>query len=133
MEAKRSNRVTSIMNIDSAIDFTRRTSIDRFKIKKVIAENTGEASLLLTEDEGTNQVIKLYHSNTKPDERIERIIEKINSPYVMPHRKGGVYDERYYEILPFFEDFSLWNIGFCPRNREMLLHKLEKCIFVQYT
>lgn len=107
MEAKRSNRVTSIMNIDSAIDFTRRTSIDRFKIKKVIAENTGEASLLLTEDEGTNQVIKLYHSNTKPDERIERIIEKINSPYVMPHRKGGVYDERYYEILPFFEKGDL--------------------------
>lgn len=101
------DRATSIMDVDSAIDFTRRTSIDRFKIKKVIAENTGEASLLLTENEGTNQVIKLYHINTKPDERIEKVLDKINSPYIMPHSKGGVYDERTYEILPYFEKGDL--------------------------
>ena len=71
MGNNRSDRVTSIMEVDSAIDFSRRTSIDRYKIKKVIAENTGEASLLLTENEGKSQVIKLYHINTKPDERIE--------------------------------------------------------------
>lgn len=77
------------MHTDSAIDFTRRTSIDRYKIKKVIAENTGEASLLLTENNGENQVIKLYHIDTKPDERIEKVLANINSPYVMPHSIGG--------------------------------------------
>lgn len=107
MSNNKDERVTSIMEVDSAIDFTRRTSIDRFKIKKVIAENTGEASLLLTENEGTSQVIKLYHMNTKPDERIEKVLETINSPYVMPHTKGGVYDERTYEILPYFEKGDL--------------------------
>jgi len=107
MGNNRGERVTSIMEVDSAIDFTRRTSIDRFKIKKVIAENTGEASLLLTESEGISQVIKLYHMNTKPDERIEKVLEKINSPYIMPHTKGGVYDERTYEILPYFEKGDL--------------------------
>ena len=100
-------RITSIMEVDNAIDFTRRTSIDRFKIKKVIAENTGEASLLLTENDGLSQVIKLYHINTKPDERIEKVLEKISSPYIMPHIKGGVYDERTYEILPYFEKGDL--------------------------
>lgn len=107
MGNNRGERVTSIMEVDSAIDFTRRTSIDRFKIKKVIAENTGEASLLLTESEGISQVIKLYHMNTKPDERIEKVLEKINSPYIMPHTKGGIYDERTYEILPYFEKGDL--------------------------
>lgn len=107
MGGSRSDRVTSIMEVDSAIDFTRRTSIDRFKIKKVIAENTGEASLLLTESEGVSQVIKLYHINTKPDEKIEKVLEKINSPYIMPHSKGGIYDERTYEILPYFEKGDL--------------------------
>lgn len=107
MGNNRGERVTSIMEVDNAIDFTRRTSIDRFKIKKVIAENTGEASLLLTENDGISQVIKLYHMNTKPDERIEKVLEKISSPYVMPHTKGGVYDERAYEILPYFEKGDL--------------------------
>ena len=107
MDNNRVDRVTSIMEVDNAIDFTRRTSIDRFKIKKVIAENTGEASLLLTENEGTSQVIKLYHINTMPDERIEKVLDRINSPYVMPHTKGGVYDERIYEILPYFEKGDL--------------------------
>ena len=101
------DRVTSIMQTDTTIDFTRRTSIDRYKIKKVIAENTGEASLLLTENSGVNQVIKLYHIDVKPDERIERVLASINSPYVMPHSKGGVYDERTYEILPYFEKGDL--------------------------
>lgn len=96
------NRADSIEQPDTAIDFTRRTSIDRYKIKKVIAENTGEASLLLTENEGEIQVMKLYHMDTKPDEKIERALEMINSPYVMPHAKGGVYNERTYEILPYF-------------------------------
>lgn len=107
MGNNRGERVTSIMEVDNAIDFTRRTSIDSFKIKKVIAENTGEASLLLTENDGISQVIKLYHMNTKPDERIEKVLEKISSPYVMPHKKGGVYDERAYEILPYFEKGDL--------------------------
>lgn len=107
MGNNRNDRVTSIMSTDSAIDFTRRTSIDRFKIKKVIAENTGEASLLLTENETGSQVIKMYHMNTKPDERIEKVLATINSPYVMPHTKGGVYDNRTYEILPYYEKGDL--------------------------
>lgn len=102
MDNSSNERVTSIMPTDTAIDFTRRTSIDKYKIKKVIAENTGEASLLLTEDEGKNQVIKLYHLNATPDTKIEKALQKINSPYIMPHENGGIYDDRTYEILPYF-------------------------------
>lgn len=107
MSENDTSRATDIMQPDTIIDFTRRTSIDKFKIKKVIAENTGEASLLLTEFAGKSQVIKLYHLNTKPDKKIESALEKINSPYIMPHRNGGLYDDRTYEILPYFEKGDL--------------------------
>lgn len=100
-------RVTEVMSFDTAIDFSRKTSIDLFKIKKVIAENTGEASLLLTEKDDHVQVIKLYHQNTKPDERIEKVLSSINSPYIMKHIKGGTYDERVYDILPYYQKGDL--------------------------
>ena len=101
------DRTTSIISNGSAIDFTRRTSIDNYKIKKIIAENTGEASLLLTETNEENQVVKLYHLNSQPDARIENALSKIDSPYIMPHKKGGVYDNRTYEILPYYEKGDL--------------------------
>jgi len=101
-------RATAIMANDSAaIDFSRKTSIDKYKIKKVIAENTGEASLLLTESDGNAQVIKLYHQNTKPDERIEKVLSQIDSPYIMPHTEGGIADNRVYEVLPYFQKGDL--------------------------
>lgn len=123
MDKDSNDRVTSIMQPHTAIDFSRRTSIDGFKIKKVIAENTGEATLILTEDEeGVNQVIKLYHSGARIDGKIEKVLENINSPYVMPYRKGGIYDGRMYEILPYYEKGDL------TKNIPMSIDFIEKIV-----
>ena len=102
-------RATDIMAsvVEEAIDFSRITSIDRFKIKKVIAENTGEASLILTELGDRKLVLKLYHLNTEPDKRITTVLDEINSPYLMKRVQGGVYDGRVYELLPYYENGDL--------------------------
>lgn len=101
---ERDSRATDIMAsaVEEAIDFSRRTSIDKFKIKKVIAENTGEASLILTELGDRKLVLKLYHLNTEPDERITSVLDKIKSPYIMPRVRGGTYNGRVYELMPYY-------------------------------
>lgn len=103
------SRATDVMAnaVAEAIDFSRRTSIDKFKIKKVIAENTGEASLILTELDDKKFVLKLYHLNTEPDKRLTDLLSEIDSPYIMPRIQGGVYDGRVYELLPFYSNGDL--------------------------
>jgi serine/threonine protein kinase len=73
------------------------------KIEKVIAENTGEATLLLAAKDSKLFVVKLYHQNKKPKDELLRLIAQIGSQYVIRTAGDGEFNGRYYELLPYYK------------------------------
>jgi serine/threonine protein kinase len=67
-------------------------------VERVIAENTGEATLLLAGD----VVIKVYHVGKQPKEQLAKVISSLDCPYITRPLETIVHGGRYCEILPFY-------------------------------
>jgi serine/threonine protein kinase len=78
------------------------TVINGYQLTGVIADNTGEAAIFLAKRKDNNYVIKLYHRDKKPKTELLAMIKSIQSPYIIPVLEGGKFEERYYEILPYY-------------------------------
>lgn len=100
--------------------------IDGYSVVGVIAENTGEATLLLAEKDNNKYVLKVYHQGKKPkDELIERI-KNIGSKYVLRSTDNGYFQEKYYDVLPYFEKGDL--IHNLPISEETLEKIIIPCL-----
>ena len=104
-------RTTSVMSgratTQSASLLTEGTIIDGYSVVRTITENTGEATLLLTEKDGTQYVLKIYHKDTKPKQELRDSLKALSDPHVMPTLGNGTWNERYYEVLPFYSEGDL--------------------------
>jgi serine/threonine protein kinase len=76
-------------------------------ITGIIAENTGEASLLLGEYSGYQYVLKLYHTGKQPKEELLKIISSLETPFVTRSLSSGFIDGRFCEILPYYSGRDL--------------------------
>lgn len=104
-------RTTSVMpgrsTTQSASLLSEGTVIDGYSVVRTITENTGEATLLLTEKDGTQYVLKIYHKGTKPKQELRDSLKALSDPHVMPTLGNGTWNNRYYEVLPFYAEGDL--------------------------
>lgn len=104
-------RTTSVMpgraTTQSASLLAEGTIIDGYSVVRTITENTGEATLLLTEKDGTQYVLKIYHKDTKPKQELRASLKALSDPHVMPTLGNGMWNDRYYEVLPFYSEGDL--------------------------
>ena len=104
-------RTTSVMpgraTTQSACLLAEGTIIDGYSVVRTITENTGEATLLLTEKDGTQYVLKIYHKDTKPKQELRASLKALSDPHVMPTLGNGMWNDRYYEVLPFYSEGDL--------------------------
>ncbi len=85
----------------------RGTEIAGYTVIDVVSENTGEATLLLTEKEETEYILKLYHKNKTPKEELLEILNSVESDYVIHSIAQGTYNGRFYEVLPYYREGDL--------------------------
>lgn len=121
-------RATAIKseNINSVNDWGVDTNIGGYTIHSVIAENTGEATLLLALNQGNSYIIKLYHKNKRPDETLLNIIQQLDSKYVIKCVNYGIYSNRYYEVMPYYQNGDL--LRYAPMDSEKLKDLVIPCI-----
>lgn len=92
-------------------------------VERVMAENTGEATLLLGKTGSEHYVIKLYHSNKQPKEELADILSKIDCPYITCSIETGTYEGRYFEVLPYYSSGDL-----AAQNRKFNEGEIESVI-----
>ncbi|MEG0614960.1 MAG: protein kinase [Oscillospiraceae bacterium] len=90
-----------------SVNLSENSIIDGYLIKSVINENTGEASIILAEKGNTEYVIKMFHKNKIPKKELVDVISKINCEYIVKPIEFGVFQGRYYEVLPYFKHNDL--------------------------
>lgn len=104
-------RTTSVMpsraTTQSASLLTEGTIIDGYSVVRTITENTGEATLLLAQKDGSQYVLKIYHKDTKPKQELRDSLKALSDPHVMPTLGNGTWNDRYYEVLPFYSEGDL--------------------------
>ena len=105
------SRTTSVMpsraTTQSASLLTEGTIIDGYSVVRTITENTGEATLLLAQKDGSQYVLKIYHKDTKPKQELRDSLKALSDPHVMPTLVNGTWNDRYYEVLPFYSEGDL--------------------------
>ncbi|UTR12093.1 serine/threonine protein kinase [Evansella sp. LMS18] len=87
------------------------TRINEYEIIDVISENTGEGSIYKGTKDNTEFAIKLYHKNKRPKKEIIEQVKSVDSPYVIPVLDEGMFEEKYYEVLPFYSKKDLQGGG----------------------
>ena len=89
-------RTTSVIpgraTTQSASLLSEGTVIDGYSVVRTITENTGEATLLLAEKDGTQFVLKIYHKDTKPKQELRDSLKALSDPHVMPTLGNGMWD-----------------------------------------
>lgn len=65
-EPNRSTQILNNGNPSPASLLQENAQINRFKVEKVLAENTGEATLLLCNNGNKQCVLKVFHQNIQP-------------------------------------------------------------------
>lgn len=81
--------------------------IDGYSVTRTITENTGEATLLLAEKEEKQYVLKIYHKDTQPKQELHDSLKSLNDSHVMPTLGSGTWNERFYEVLPYYSEGDL--------------------------
>ena len=80
--------------------------LDNYRIKEKLS-NSGEADLFLCEKDGKNYVIKFYRREKAIKSEVVEAIKSIKSPYVAQIVDSGKYEDKLYEILPYYKNGSL--------------------------
>lgn len=89
--------------------------IEGYKLTSVIATTSGEADLYICEDEsGTQFCLKHYKRLDSVSEEVHKMFQDINDPYIAKLVNWGYWDDRIYEVWPFFSKGSL--AGQAPDN-----------------
>lgn len=107
-------RTTSVMlgkaTEQVACLLTEETIIDGYSVERTITENTGEATLLQAEKDGTQYALKMYHKGIQPKQELRDRLKALNDPHVMPILGSGTWNNRYYEVLPYYTE---GDVGSC--------------------
>lgn len=116
------DRTTQILNSDNpspASLLQENAQINRFKVAKVLAENTGEATLLLCSDGNKQCVLKVFHQNIQPKTELRQTLAEIGNIHIMPVIESDVWQGRYYEVLPYYDELDLGHN--LPIDEQLLL------------
>lgn len=110
----------------SPIQISMGSRIGNYQVKDIIAENTGEATLFLVENESVEYILKLYHKNKTPKENLLEILNQISSEYVIHNMDQGMYNDRFYEVLPYYRGGDL--LSQIPLGEAVIENVIIPCI-----
>lgn len=118
-------RTTSVMPGRAAEQFacllTEETIVDGYSVERTITENTGEATLLQAEKDGTQYALKIYHKGIQPKQELRDRLKALNDPHVMPILGSGTWNNRYYEVLPYYTE---GDVGSCQNIGSKILREV---------
>ena len=82
---------------------------NQFKIGELLTDASGEAEIHYCSKDGVTYVAKIYKRSYEVNQALVSRIEKIDSPYIMKNIESGYHNERYYEIMPYFKQGTLFD------------------------
>lgn len=97
------NAIVGYVPADLSVGHT----IDGYHIVDVVSENTGEATLLLSEKDSIKYVLKIYHKGKSANLELASLISEIDSSNILKVIGTGKYGERQYEVIPYFKNGDL--------------------------
>lgn len=90
---------------------TLNGTIAGYRITDTLSENNGEAAIFLCDKGGEVYVAKVYHQNKRPKQETLEIIRNLTSPYIVPILEDGYFQNRFYEIQPYYQNKDLHQSG----------------------
>lgn len=102
------DRPTAFMGVEddsrSSVVISEKSVIGEYTVERVIAENTGEASVFLSVKNGSRYVLKLYHKDKKPKADILSKLREMKSDFVASICDTGESSGRFYTVMPYYEN-----------------------------
>ena len=83
------------------------SQVGDYLITEQLSVKTGEADLYRCVANGDNYVLKLYRREAAVKEEILEQLKSIDSPYIAKLVDTGYYNQRPYEIIPYYEKGSI--------------------------
>lgn len=96
--------ITRIMGVEGYIpvELSVGSEINGYQIISVIAENTGEATILHAKKNASEYALKIYHKGKRPKSDIISALARIRCINVIHVVESFDYSERICEVLPFY-------------------------------
>ena len=79
----------------------------KYEIVEPLSVSTGEADLYVCKYSGTEYVAKVYRRQRAVKPEVIAVLKSINSPYVARLFDTGIYNDRPFEVLPYYRNGSL--------------------------
>ena len=79
----------------------------KYTVSEPLTASTGEADLLLCECDSIKYVAKVYRRQQAIKPEAIRVLKSIDSPYVAKLIDTGTYNEKPYEIIPYYKNGNL--------------------------
>ncbi len=79
----------------------------KYEIVEPLSASTGEADLYVCKYNGTEYVAKVYRRQRAVKPEVITVLKSIDSPYVAKLFDTGIYNDRPFEVLPYYKNGSL--------------------------
>lgn len=93
----------------------------KYEIIEPLSVSTGEADLYVCKYAGEEYVAKVYRRQRAVKPEVIAVLKSIDSPYVAKMFDTGVYNNRPFEVLPYYKNGSL-------QGKKFSLNELKKTI-----
>ena len=79
----------------------------KYEIVEPLSASTGEADLYVCKYNGADYVAKVYRRQRAVKPEVITVLKSIDSPYVAKLIDTGIYNDRPFEVLPYYKNGSL--------------------------
>lgn len=79
----------------------------KYEIVEPLSASTGEADLYVCKYNGTEYIAKVYRRQRAVKPEVITVLKSIDSPYVAKLFDTGIYNDRPFEVLPYYKNGSL--------------------------
>lgn len=80
---------------------------DKYRLLRIFPVESGEGEFYIAEYNGEEYIVKFYNLNYKYNEEKVKILQKIKSKYIVRIVDYGVYNQRNYEVMPYYSNGDL--------------------------
>lgn len=96
------NIVTATANLSAGIVLA-----GKYEIIEPLSASTGEADLYVCKYNGAEYIAKVYRRQRAVKPEVITVLKSIDSPYVAKLFDTGIYNDRPFEVLPYYKNGSL--------------------------
>lgn len=93
----------------------------KYEIVEPLSVSTGEADLYVCKYDDAEYIAKVYRRQRAVKPEVITVLKSIDSPYVAKLFDTGIYNDRPFEVLPYYENGSL-------QGKKFTLDELKKTI-----